>query len=292
MNNNIDTIITEHHHDNKLDTSVGDDDNINEKKINKNYNSDGVNEQQNNVCECSKENIPTNIINNNDKNDQSNNIISFNNNEKQPYCKPDKRNWLPIIDYKKDIGTLLNNLNYTIGVELGVQKGNYALHTLSRWKKCKRYYAVDLWEHQKNYYDGANVNQNKQEQFLHETKKKLSKYPVTYIRNYTHLAVQSFENNSVDYVYVDARHDYLGAKEDIEDWWPIIKPGGLLAGHDFEDAYEVKGQNWSISIDGTDNGNKAVKSAVEEFAYNHGIQHVVLRRETNFVSWFIRKPYI
>jgi hypothetical protein len=25
------------------------------------------------------------------------------------------------------------------------------------------------------------------------------------------------------------RHDYCGVKEDIENWWPKLKPGGIMA---------------------------------------------------------------
>lgn len=38
-----------------------------------------------------------------------------------------------------------------IGVELGVQKGKYALKMLESWPSCERYYLVDLWAHQVNY---------------------------------------------------------------------------------------------------------------------------------------------
>jgi hypothetical protein len=45
---------------------------------------------------------------------------------------------------------------------------------------------------------------------------------------------------SLDYVYVDARHDYCGVKEDLEAWWPKLRRGGILAGHDYLDAAEVR----------------------------------------------------
>ena len=31
------------------------------------------------------------------------------------------------------------------------------------------------------------------------------------------------------------RHDYEGVSEDLAAWWPKICPGGLLAGHDFDE---------------------------------------------------------
>ena len=30
--------------------------------------------------------------------------------------------------------------------------------------------------------------------------------------------------------YLDGRHDYAGVKEDLQVWWPKLRPGGLLAG--------------------------------------------------------------
>ena len=32
---------------------------------------------------------------------------------------------------------------------------------------------------------------------------------------------------------VDAVHDYQGALIDMCDWWPKLKPGGVMAGHDY-----------------------------------------------------------
>ena len=40
-------------------------------------------------------------------------------------------------------------------------------------------------------------------------------------------------SQSLDFVYIDARHDYDGCLEDIVAWYPKLKKGGLIAGHDF-----------------------------------------------------------
>jgi hypothetical protein len=38
---------------------------------------------------------------------------------------------------------------------------------------------------------------------------------------------------SLDYVYLDADHHYEAVCRDIDAWLPKVKPGGVIAGHDF-----------------------------------------------------------
>jgi len=44
---------------------------------------------------------------------------------------------------------------------------------------------------------------------------------------------QNFEDNSFDFVYIDASHDYKDVLADLECWYAKVKPGGVLAGHDY-----------------------------------------------------------
>jgi hypothetical protein len=37
----------------------------------------------------------------------------------------------------------------------------------------------------------------------------------------------------LDVVFIDALHDYESVKQDIELWWPLVREGGYLAGHDY-----------------------------------------------------------
>lgn len=37
----------------------------------------------------------------------------------------------------------------------------------------------------------------------------------------------------LDLVFIDAAHDYASVRKDIASWWPLVKPGGILAGHDW-----------------------------------------------------------
>ena len=40
-----------------------------------------------------------------------------------------------------------------------------------------------------------------------------------------------------DAIYLDASHDYHDAKRDLEDYWPLVKDGGVLFGDDYSDGF-------------------------------------------------------
>jgi hypothetical protein len=46
-------------------------------------------------------------------------------------------------------------------------------------------------------------------------------------------AAARFEDLSLDFVFLDARHEYDAVRQDLAAWWPKLRPGGLFAGHDY-----------------------------------------------------------
>ena len=46
-------------------------------------------------------------------------------------------------------------------------------------------------------------------------------------------AAAQIENGSIDWVFIDALHDYRSVREDIRAWAPKVRPGGLISGHDY-----------------------------------------------------------
>jgi hypothetical protein len=46
-------------------------------------------------------------------------------------------------------------------------------------------------------------------------------------------AAARWADGSVDFVWVDADHSYDGVTKDLQAWWPKVKPGGLIGGHDY-----------------------------------------------------------
>jgi len=168
---------------------------------------------------------------------------------------------------------LCQERSFKVGAELGVQIGVFAEKNLKRWSKCEKYYLIDLWKHQENYEDIANAEDSVQLGNLNQTVQRLSKFgskPVV-MHNSTLSASYLIPDDSLDFVYVDARHDYCGTYEDITTYWPKLKKGGIMAGHDYLFAKEVRGQDWSLCQNGTRNEG-AVRGAVDDFAKQNGIR--------------------
>lgn len=58
---------------------------------------------------------------------------------------------------------------------------------------------------------------------------------ITLIISDSTTASQLFANASLDWVHLDARHDYDSVRNDIRSWLPKVKPGGWISGDDFDD---------------------------------------------------------
>ena len=187
---------------------------------------------------------------------------------------------------------LVQEHGFTTAIEIGVKGGNFALYFLKSWKTLKKYHLVDLWAHQKNYIDGSNGNDASHEKMYDRTKRRLKPWEdkTEFHRMLSTEAAKDFEKESIDFIYIDARHDYCGVMEDIEHYWPILKPGGIMAGHDYNDNIEIgTSQDWGLCQDGTRN-EMAVKGAVNDFFVPKGYTiSVTYYREENWMSWIVQK---
>jgi len=46
-------------------------------------------------------------------------------------------------------------------------------------------------------------------------------------------ATTLYEDNSLDFVFIDGSHLYEDVLADLQAWFPKVKKGGHIAGHDF-----------------------------------------------------------
>lgn len=180
------------------------------------------------------------------------------------------------------------NIEYTC--EVGVQSGDYSKEILSRIPSIKKLYLVDLWKHQENYIDSSNVSDEEFDKLFLLTKTNIDPWidKVEFLKGYSNEMYNYIPDNSLDWIYIDARHDYLGCKEDINLYWPKLKTNGIMSGHDYLESYEVSGQDWSICYDGSIHPG-AVKVAVDEFADYHNLQVLVSYKDHSWHTWSIIK---
>jgi hypothetical protein len=58
---------------------------------------------------------------------------------------------------------------------------------------------------------------------------------VTIIRKFSIEAAKDIPDGSLDFVYIDGNHSYLDCVRDLEAWYPKIRVGGIMSGHDYKD---------------------------------------------------------
>lgn len=129
-------------------------------------------------------------------------------------------------------------------VEVGVLRGDYSSTVLSQWKGSKAY-LIDSWKELPNAVDVV----SKLNQSQHNDNYEYVKYRfkddsrVSVVRKSSEDSAKLFEDTSLDCVYLDADHSYIGVEKDLELWWSKIKDGGMLCGHDYQDCFWGDPQN-------------------------------------------------
>eukprot|EP00192_Tetraselmis_astigmatica_P013191 CAMPEP_0117665278 /NCGR_PEP_ID=MMETSP0804-20121206/9723_1 /TAXON_ID=1074897 /ORGANISM="Tetraselmis astigmatica, Strain CCMP880" /LENGTH=338 /DNA_ID=CAMNT_0005472677 /DNA_START=109 /DNA_END=1125 /DNA_ORIENTATION=+ len=203
---------------------------------------------------------------------------------------------IPPFRTREDLGVIMEFEGFKVGAELGVQMGIFAAKTLSRWPSVEEYLLVDLWAQRASYRDDANVNNVEQERRYQTTLSNTNKWKKQrkVCRNLTTECAKQFPDQYFDFIYVDAGHDFKSAYDDITAWWPKLKCGGIIAGHDYVTQRELSvfmpKEDWTTNSDGTkDRTGLLVKGAVDKFAREHGRQLTISYREHHFNTWAMRK---
>lgn len=137
--------------------------------------------------------------------------------------KIDKSRW--------DIGYLINNLNFKKGVEVGAFKGVFTA-SLSRKSPKTEVTGVDAWTVYQGYKDTDIHSLESEAQ--KEAERRANEIPnMNLLKAWSIDAAKTFADGSLDFVYIDANHDYEHCKEDLEAWSKKVRPGGLVMGHDY-----------------------------------------------------------
>lgn len=183
----------------------------------------------------------------------------------------ERTGWLAQV-VKKELGDI------DTAVEVGVWRGDYS-RTIIRSLEPKKFIGIDPWELYEGYTDKPGNEFNSQESLDHlylSVKESFEKdFDCAEIwRAHSVNASKHFENESLDFVYLDADHKYEPVRADIQAWWPKIKPGGILAGHDYIAKSHIE--------------EFGVIKAVDEFREANNLP--LCKTDEAFATWWAVKP--
>ncbi len=179
------------------------------------------------------------------------------------------------LNISRRVGLLdkFNEMGFKIGVEVGTDRGGYAKNILDRMPGVDLY-TIDPWI---PYNEGNEVkDKEKMIEIEREARSQLVYPNCTIIKDTSMEAVKFFHDNSIDFVFIDGNHEYEYVLEDIIEWTKKVKPGGIVAGHDYKEDVER---------------NYGVKRAVHEYIEKNGIETLyILKKGTYVPCWMFYKP--
>lgn len=152
---------------------------------------------------------------------------------------------------KRKFPKIINKRGYRKCAEIGVFKGRFSKFLLERCKEIS-IICVDTWSGigmSDWVIDGFNGDKE------YENLKNFfdNNYPgrVTLIRKTSSEASLEIQEEYLDFIYIDASHDYESTLNDLNNWYPKLRKGGTISGHDYSNCR-----------------SKKVKRAVDEFFCN------------------------
>lgn len=143
-------------------------------------------------------------------------------------------------------------------MEVGVQAGVHASSFLKGWQG-RRLRLVDKWSPSGDssgnplfYVDianvhGADVRRQHRAHCEARLAEALGSGRAEIVDLDSGVAASRIRDGELDFVYLDARHDFAGVVADVHAWWPKVKVGGVFAGHDFVDGEFPEGDFFWIS---------------------------------------------
>jgi hypothetical protein len=166
-----------------------------------------------------------------------------------------------------------NNNEQLIGCEIGVYKAFHALSILEN-TEIEKLYLIDPYEMYEKYEEGHahyGVDQVPLSDAQREAIDRLKKYKNKIVwLNYLAEDAIKYITEELDFVYIDGNHAYDYVKQDIQNYYPKVKSGGVIGGHDFYNGFCRE--------------HDGVIKAVSEFAVNNN-----LNLQVELPDWWIIK---
>lgn len=147
------------------------------------------------------------------------------------------------------IANLFAELNFQLGAEIGVDRGIYA-ETLLQSNSGLRLVCVDSWA------------TGRGEDHYQDAFYRLSRYNAQIMRMKSLEAAKTFEDNTLDFVYIDAQRDFNAAALDIINWGRKVKQGGIISGRGYCNLFET-----------------GIVTAIDAYCRSHYVRNLYITRE-------------
>ena len=138
---------------------------------------------------------------------------------------------------RKTLGLTLNQLDLIgLGAEIGVAYGENAEYILNHWKGSG-IFLIDPYNREAcgEYIDGSSVIDFDGAWDYMQNKLRFHKTRTLALRMTSDLAAPLIGDHTLDFVYIDGNHHNPQFQRDLDTWYPKVKPGGILGGHDYYD---------------------------------------------------------
>jgi hypothetical protein len=157
-----------------------------------------------------------------------------------------------------------------IVAELGVNKGDFSRQIIDICQP-KKLHLVDIWNSER-YHMGLKLEIENKFSSEFEKGQMIINYGLS-----TDVA-GDFQNEYFDWIYIDTEHTYKCTIAELEKYAPKIKPGGIIAGHDY-----MMG-NWTNLV------RYGVIEAVYEFCFKNNWEIIYITMDIQeYQSFAIKK---
>ena len=142
---------------------------------------------------------------------------------------------LPIkvpIDKPRGLPNLFRELGFKVGAEIGVNKGHFSKWLCYKMRRNKpKLFLIDPYKSYKEY--SEYLDQNEMDFLYEQAQKRLAPFNCEFVKKMSMEAIKDFNDNSLDFVFIDGNHDFRYVVDDIDEWSKKVKPGGIISGHDY-----------------------------------------------------------
>jgi hypothetical protein len=91
------------------------------------------------------------------------------------------------------------------------------------------------------------LSQDKLDSIYREVVQRYIHFPaVKIIKDRSDKTSALFKEQWFDYMYLDADHSYGGCLNDMQWWWPKVRQGGIMAGHDYIETTSKQGTKFGV----------------------------------------------